>query len=224
MALNDKKNLITIEKAEKGKVYYCPLCGKEMVKHENNNTKFISKRPSFRHKDHITRCTPEVVLQYLAKSRIIEIFYNSLSINKPIDITWDCLICGEKHIDNLLNNTCLIRQKYFLGGFNPKERLLSRTKNRFSLPLNCMPDAFIFNNNNKLLKIIKVFVPTMFFIKKYYENYCERKDINLIEINVLTEDDFKNLDKKLLTPDKVNYCLDKKAEQENGRGPARQIL
>jgi len=184
-------SLIFAKDAEKGLEYFCPLCNTEFILRKSGNTGKGSKRPHFAHKNLTVNCTPETVLHFLFKTQAYELIKRHIEENKPLNFTWMCKHCEEKHSGNLLKKVKSVKLEHDLGS--------------------CIPDIALIDENEKAFAVIEVVVshsPEENSLKCYKEN-----KIILIQINLENELQLENVQEKLTNPDLVEFCFNPKCKK-----------
>lgn len=68
VAIDNDGNLIKANDAEKGNVFFCPVCKTDLILRKSGKTGKGTKRPHFSHRKLIPNCTPETALHYSYKS------------------------------------------------------------------------------------------------------------------------------------------------------------
>jgi len=190
VARNSLGNLITANDAQKQEDYSCPLCEAKMILKKSGKTGPGSKRPHFAHKVLITNCTPETALHYSFKQLLFEKIKNDIELQAPVNFSWDCKFCHEKHSGNLLKKVASVKLEHHLGS--------------------CQPDLSLFDQSGKIFCAIEVIVthkPELKTIAFYNEN-----GIICVEIKLKSDEDIYKLDEKLSNPTKVSICLNPKCK------------
>jgi len=184
-AIDENGELVFVDKAEKGKAYYCPLCRTEFVLKKSGNTGKGSKQPHFAHSQVTTNCTPEGVLHYSFKKLLIGLLEEHLTEKKALETKWNCDACHQSYKGNLLEDIHSIREEYNLRV--------------------CQPDIALLDANEEVAAAIEIVVthePEENALQYYKEN-----KIILIQINLSSEEDLKLIGKRITNLDNVNYCL-----------------
>ena len=184
-AVDKNGNLIHIDNAEKGINYYCPICKNEFILRKSGKTGKGSKRPHFAHNLLSPNCTPEGVLHYSFKKMLINLLGKYKSENKPLVMSWSCNFCNNKNSGNLLEKVASIKEEYNLKVCQPDIALLDEKENVFAV-----------------VEIVVTHEPEENVLKYYKEN-----NIILIQINLSSEEDLNDIEKKIIKPNIVDYCL-----------------
>lgn len=183
-ALNTEGDLIHIDAAEKGNQYYCPDCEGEFILRKSENTGKGSKKPHFAHNELTSNCTAEGVLHYSFKTELCSILEKRISENKGLKIDWYCPHCSVQHEGNLLAKAISVREEH-----NLKE---------------CQPDIALLDADGNVIVAIEVVVthsPEDKVLQFYRDN-----SIILIQINLSSAEDLKNVQNLISTPSIVDYC------------------
>jgi phosphoheptose isomerase len=184
-ALDKKGNLIHISNAVKGENYCCPLCKKEFILKKSGKTGEGSRRPHFAHYQTNHNCTPEGVLHFLFKTRLIELLQKYKNEDRALPMNWKCNICGDKHSGNLLKKAASIKGEYNLEVCKPDIALLDEKENVFAV-----------------IEIVVWHKPEEKVLQYYQDN-----NIILIQINIHSENDLEHIEEKITNPDFVGFCL-----------------
>lgn len=201
-AIDQKGDLVHINEAEKGRVYYCPLCKTEFILRKSGKTGKGSKRPHFAHNELTPNCTPETVLHYLFKKKLVELLNKYLSQKNEFIINWSCDACSKYNKGNLLAKVTSIKEEYNLKV--------------------CQPDIALFDAEKNVIAVIEIVVthkPEENVLKYYQEN-----KIILIQLNLSSEEDLNSIEKKIKIPDIVDYCLNPKCSDYKRYSIKRRIL
>ena len=203
-AVDDEGVLVHVSDAEKGITYYCPSCKVEYSLKKSGNTGKGSKRPHFSHKpnESSSNCTAESVLHYSFKKNLIDLLNNYLQENKELIINWNCSACSEYNKGNLLAKTTTVREEYYLK--------------------DCQPDIALLDTDENVIAVIEIVV-THSPEEKVLEFYGDN-EIILIQINLSSDEDLKNIERKTLTPSIVDYCLSHKCSNQKRYSIHRKIL
>lgn len=187
-ALDQGGNIVQAVTAEKGLRYFCPMCKNEFVLHKSGKSGKGSRRPHFKHNQLAPNCTPEGVLHYSFKKLLVAHLKAHQSGNRPVGINWGCSKCGNKYTGNLLEHVTSIREEYALG--------------------ECRPDVALLNEKEAVVAVIEIVVshpPEASALQYYLENH-----IVLMRIDLSSEEDLANLERRVANPDLVELCLDAK--------------
>jgi hypothetical protein len=201
-ALDKNGNLIHIDNAKKGISYYCPLCNNDLILRKSGKTGKGSKRPHFAHNELTTNCTPEGVLHYSFKKMLIDLFEKYRSDNKTLVMNWICNYCYVKHSGNLLENVASIKEEYNLKV--------------------CQPDIALLDKEENVIAVIEIVVshkPEEQVLEFYTMN-----NIILIQINLSSEEDLYDIEKKIVDPDIVNFCLNQQCSNYKNNKITREIM
>jgi len=184
-AFDEKGILVKAKDAEKSNAYYCPECKDKLILKKSGKTGKGSKRPHFAHHSESPNCTPEGVLHKSFKLLLIEYIKQNIENKTPINITWECVYCKEKHQGNLLQYV-----------FNAKEEHPMKK---------CIPDIALLSKDGNPFAVIEIIVthkPEETALSYYKEN-----NIVLIQIELNNEDDLEKVEAKISIPTSVDYCF-----------------
>lgn len=189
-AIDKYGNLVHINDAEKGKRYYCPSCRKKFILRKSGKTKKGSKRPHFAHNELTTNCSPESVLHYSFKRKLIDFLNQYIYENRGLIVNWNCSICTKDYTRtsltrNLLEKATQIREEYDLQV--------------------CRPDISLIDIDQKVIAVIEIVV--IHAPEENTINYYKENGITLIQLNLQSEEDLFNVREKITNPDSVNFCL-----------------
>lgn len=201
-AFDKNGNLIHINNAEKGMNYYCPLCNKEFILRKSGKTGKGSKRPHFAHNELTPGCTPEGVLHYLFKKRLIDLLENYKAENKQFELNWVCNSCNHNNSGNLLGKTASIKEEYVLG--------------------ECRPDIALLDKEENVLGVIEIVVthePEESVLQYYKAN-----KIALIQIGLISEEDLNKVEEKATNPDIVDLCLSPRCQNRDNYKINRKVV
>ena len=201
-AIDERGNLVHVDDAKKGRAYYCPSCNDEFILRKSGNTGKWAKRPHFAHNNLTPNCTAEGVLHYSFKRELTDLLNNYLSENKEFIINWECLSCSESCKGNLLAKVSSIREEYHLKV--------------------CQPDIALLDARENVIAVIEIVVshePEEKVLQFYEEN-----GIVLIQVNLSSNEDLKNVKGKLSNPNIVNYCLTPECSNYNSYPIKRKII
>lgn len=191
VAKDSEDHLINAADAEKGSNFYCPVCSEALLLRKSGNTGKNAKRPHFAHKALTPNCNPETALHFLFKNALFSKLEDHLVNNEPLNFSWLCIHCHEKHSGNLLRKIKSIKLEHRFG--------------------ECQPDITLFNQNNKVFAVIEVVV-THKPDRKTLEYYSSN-DIILIQINLTSDADLNRVEEKISTPDIVSICFNPKCDK-----------
>lgn len=206
IALNKKGELVQIDDAKKGVQYYCPSCKNKFTLRKSGNTGKGSRRPHFAHHEVTPNCTPEGVLHFTFKRRLVELLSKLIEEKRELIVDWQCKECSIDYTKlnvkwNLLAHISFIEEEYNL---------------KF-----CRPDIALLDIQRNVLGVIEIVVthePEINVIEYLVEN-----GITLIQINVSSEEDLFQIEEKIKKPDLVNYCINPKCSNLNNHKSKRQI-
>jgi len=197
IALDESDEFVEIDMAEKGKVYRCPEC-KELFVFRRGKI----KRPHFAHKNITTNCTPESVLHFLFKERLFDKIKKSIDYKWPIEMTWSCEFCHQQHRGNLIKKASRVEKEYDMGV--------------------CRPDIALLGGDNCVFAVIEIIVshePEDCVIEYYKKN-----NIILIQIELTSEDDLKNVDSIIARPSSIDFCVCPKCKVCNSALYDRELV
>jgi hypothetical protein len=178
-AIDEQNNFVLIDNAEKGKTYFCPECKGEFI-----FCKGKIKRPYFAHKVLSLNCTPENVLHRSFKEILVKKIKNYIEKKNSINMKWECNYCDEEHSGNLLKKTYFVKMEHDLK--------------------KCRPDIALFDKNQNVYAVIEIVVehkPEQSTLDFYNEN-----NIILIQYNLTSDEDIKNMDNIIKEPNHVANC------------------
>jgi hypothetical protein len=181
-------NLVKASEAEKGQVFYCPICNSTMNLRKSGKIGKNTKRPHFAHQILTPNCTPETALHYIFKNSLFKKLNQHLENNSPLHIDWHCSYCDEIHSGNLLKNIKSVKQEYNLTACKPDIALLTSTDNVFSV-----------------IEVVVTHKPEDFTLE-YYKN----NNIILIQLNLTSDKDIDELDNRIANPDFIGTCFNPK--------------
>lgn len=177
--------LIIAAQAEKGNAFFCPICHTELLLRKSGNTGKNSKRPHFAHKALTANCTPETALHFSFKTLLARKLQQFIDGNQPLQFQWSCKYCDGHHEGNLLKRIKSVIVEHDLGI--------------------CRPDIALLDKEQKVFAVIEVVVT-----HKPEENVLEfykNNKIILIQINLSSDTDIDELDKKISSPNLVTTCF-----------------
>lgn len=201
-ALDSDDNLVMIDDAEKGNSYYCPECKGELILRKSGKTGKGSKRPHFAHHNITGNCTPEGVLHYTFKRKTRELLERYLIENQGFEINWNCTNCTENNKINLLQKVTSIREEYNLKI--------------------CQPDIALLDTEENVIAVIEIVV-THKPEEKVLQYYKENKII-LVQVDLSSDEDLKNVEKKVSIPSIVDYCLNPGCSTSDRYSISRKIV
>jgi len=193
-AFDENGNLVKAKNAEKNNVYFCPECSDKLILKKSGKTGKGSKRPHFAHYSESPNCTPEGVLHKSFKLLLLEKIKQNIANKTPINISWECIYCNEKHQGNLLQFVVDTKEEYIMD--------------------KCRPDIALFSQDEKVFVVIEIVVthkPEDTTLAYYKEN-----KIILIQIELNCEDDLESIDTKINKPNSIDYCYNIKCPNHGG--------
>ncbi len=193
---------ILIKNAQKSVSYFCIECGGVMLVRKSGKSGKGSKRPHFAHKSLTSNCTPEGVLHMGFKKLATKFIETKIAKNEPINISWGCIFCCERHSGNLLKNVVEVKEEFYLG--------------------ECRPDISLLDSEGKVTKVIEVVVTHKPEIQtlEYYKN----NNIVMVQYDLLTEDDLNNYEIKIVSPDVLGVCPNPKCKKCKTPQPKVKML
>ena len=201
-AIDDRGDSIHVNDAEKGRVYYCPSCKGEFILRKSGNTGKGSKRPHFAHNELTPNCTAESVLHNSFKKDLTNLLNKYLSEKKEFIINWNCTACSVYNKGNLLAKATSIREEYNLKV--------------------CRPDIALLDIEENVTAVIEIVVSHK--PEEKVLQYYEDNELILIQINLYSDEDLNNIERKILTPDIVDYCLSPKCSNNKRYSIRRRIF
>lgn len=173
--------------AIKGKKYFCPICGEELVLRLSKipEGEKYHRKNHFAHKTRSVNNCSESYLHKRTKQKIIDLIEEKLnSKSKELTFGWHCEECGEYHKGNLLKKAVKVVEEYDLG--------------------TCKPDIALLDKNGQVIIVIEVIVthrPEAEALSYYRNN-----NIVCLQLVVHDFDESEDISQKLLSVDKVNKC------------------
>lgn len=201
-ALNSEGDLIYIDEAKKGNQYYCPGCEGEFILRKSGNTGKGSKRPHFAHNELTSNCTAESVLHYSFKKELCNLLEEHVNEKNALNIRWTCPNCSDQHEGNLLANAVSVTEEHNLNV--------------------CQPDIALLDADENVIAAIEVVVthsPEEKVLKYYRDN-----DIVLIQINLSSDEDLKNISELISAPSIVDYCFNHTCSNNQGYSVDRRVI
>ncbi len=201
VATNKSGELVTAVDADKGSDFFCPVCNNELLLRKSGNTGKNAKRPHFAHKTLTPNCTPESALHHSFKRLLTRKLEQHISDSTPLEITWKCNNCGEKHSGNLIKKAINVKLEYYMG--------------------ECQPDIALIDKGGKVFAVIEIVVthkPEQKILEFYRAN-----NITLIQINLESDQDIFNLNLKASNPNIVSLCTNPKCPS-CGRATLKRYL
>lgn len=202
IALDDSGSFIHIDDAEKGRVYYCPSCKGDFILRKSGKIGKGSKRPHFAHNELTPNCTAESALHYSFKTQLADLLNKYISEKKGLVINWSCPTCAESYQGYLLTKTTSVKVEYNLKV--------------------CQPDITLLDVKGNVIAVIEIVVthaPEEKVLQYYKEN-----EIILIQINLSSDEDLKNIEGKISVPNIVDYCLSHSCSNSMRRSINRRIF
>lgn len=191
LAQNKDGNLIKAKNAEKGKDYYCPKCKNELILKKSGNTGRGSKRQHFAHRTLTPNCTPESALHYNFKTLLADKIKQYIERDKELIFIWECKSCYETHSGNLLKKATSVKVEHNLTV--------------------CQPDISLFDKEKRVFAVIEIVVTHR--PEEKVVNYYKNNNIVLIQIEIDSEEDLDCIQKKVSTPNLLNYCINPKCKK-----------
>lgn len=186
-AFDNEGNEIHIDNAIKGQKYFCPICGGELILRISN----IPKGQKYHRKNHFAHKTGSVnncsesYLHKRTKQKLVVLIREKISSeSKELTFGWHCDECGEYHKGNLIKKAVNIIEEYDLG--------------------TCRPDIALLDKDGKVVIVIEVVVthePETEVLSYYADN-----KIACLQLVVHDFEDCDDLEKRLLSINKVNMC------------------
>jgi len=177
-AEDDNGKIVHINNALLGVNYYCPECKGKFIFRKGK-----IRQQHFSHNHTTSNCTGEGYLHKTFKKMLLELIKDHINKKIPLDINWDCNICKNKHNGNLI------------GG-------ITDVKDEYNLEI-CRPDIVLINEAGIIPIIIEI------VHKHEPENnvieYCKRNKTVLIRIKLVSLDDLKNIENKIMFPTNVIF-------------------
>ena len=177
-ALDVNGDLVKAYDALKGTKYFCPICKNELVLKKSGNSGKGSRRPHFAHHAVSPNCTPEGVLHYSFKILALERLKYHIINCIPFVIEWTCGKCKKTENANIT-----------AGAVNVISEIILKDEQYL-----CRPDLSLINNANKAYAIIEIVVTHE--PEEKVINFCNKHGIALIQVNLTTEDDLDDIDKR----------------------------
>ncbi|MBP9923539.1 MAG: hypothetical protein KBF92_06890 [Bacteroidia bacterium] len=190
VATDKEGHFIKANDAEKSGEFFCPVCKTELILKKSGKTGKGKKRPHFAHRALTPNCTPETALHYSFKILLAEKLQHHLTTQRPLLITWNCIYCNSRHSGNLLKKIKSVKVEYNMTV--------------------CQPDIALFENDEKVIAVVEIVVthkPEETVLKYYKDN-----NIILIQLNVKSDKDINELEKKIAHPDFVGTCFNPKCK------------
>lgn len=188
-ALDAAGALITIEQAEKGAVYSCPICQGDMIPRLGEK-----KRHHFSHKALTENCTPESVLHYSFKKLLAQKIQAHISSQEPLQISWSCNQCLEDHTGNIVKKAARVEVEYNLG--------------------TCQPDIALLDASDRVIAVVEVVVTHE--PEERVLNYYDQKKIGAVIFRLKSDEDLSRIASSM-EPDRVYSCLNPTCKRCGGR-------
>lgn len=191
VAKDVNSNLVDAKNAEKGRLFFCPLCNTALTLRKSGKIGKGTKRPHFAHRTLTPNCTPETALHHLFKHLLAAKFERHLEKQTPLEFAWKCTYCFERHSGNLMKKTRSVKVEYDLTV--------------------CRPDIALLDCEGRVFAVVEIVVthkPEESVVKFYEENR-----ISLIQIELTSDEDIDNLDNKIANPDRVGLCYNPRCEK-----------
>ncbi len=188
VAKTETGELIKAAQAEKGNAFFCPVCNTELLLRKSGNTGKNSKRPHYAHKALTANCTPETALHFSFKTLLAKKLQQLIDENLPLQFFWLCKYCDGQHEGNLLKKIKSVKVEHDLAI--------------------CRPDIALLDKEQKVFAVIEVVV-THKPEEKVLEFY-KSSNIIVIQINLSSDKDIDELERKISNPDLVSTCFNPK--------------
>jgi hypothetical protein len=206
IAEDERGEIITVDRAEKGNKYFCPECKSEFSLHKSGKTGKGSRRPHFQHLNQDRNCNPESILHKSFKKLLVSMLRNKKATNESLFVNWACTECKTDYSGNSMNRDLLkevaaVREEYNL-----------RT---------CQPDIALLNQEDEVIGVIEIAVTH--HPEEQALNYYKENGITLIQINLSSEDDLNRIEERITYPDIVNYCINPKCQKLENHRPKRKL-
>jgi hypothetical protein len=176
--------LVRAVDANKGMLYYCPICSGVMHLRKSGKTGPNTKRPHFYHKSLTPNCTPESALHFAFKNLAWERINKTLGSNEPLPFSWNCSFCRSIHTGNLLRIATSIRLEHPVGQYTP--------------------DITLVDSNNQVVIVIEIVVTHA--PEGNALAYYKKNNIPVIQIKVTSDADLDLVAEKIAKPDIVSVC------------------
>lgn len=190
VASDGNGKLVRANDAEKGDDFFCPICKTELILRKSGKTGKGSKRPHFAHRALTPNCTPETALHYSFKTLLAEKLQHHITSESALPIFWLCQYCYAEHSGNLLKKIKSVRVEHNMTV--------------------CQPDIALFDDNDKVFAVVEVVVTHK--PEKQTVEYYEEENIILIQINLKSDRDLDELERKIAKPDLVATCYNPKCK------------
>lgn len=200
-ALGSNGNLVHVNDAEKGKVYLCVCCRRELILRKSGKIGKGSKRPHFAHNELTPNCNPETVLHLSFKRMTVDLLNKYLSEKKEFLMNLNCSACSKHNEVNLLSKVSSIKEEYNLKV--------------------CQPDIALLDAEENVIAVIEIVVthkPDDRVLQYYQEN-----KIILIQVNLASDEDLLIVEKRIRTPDIFDFCITPKCSVQTKYSIIRQI-
>jgi len=190
VAIDKNGQFVKANDAEKGNNFFCPVCNSDLVLRKSGKTGKGTKRPHFAHQSLTSNCTSETALHYSFKNLLVNKLQQHITAQMPLPFSWECEYCGIEHSGNLLKKVKTVKIEH-------------------NLTL-CQPDIALLEENGKVFGAVEIVVT-----HKPEENvlkYYSKNDIILIQINLTSDKDIDEIERKISRPDRVLTCLNPKCK------------
>ncbi len=184
-ALDANGKYVSVEHAQKGQEYFCPLCHQQFVYCQKGKGPH-AHQDHFKHKVNSSCAGPsESDIHRIAKEGIYEILRSAIEKHQDINISWTCTECGLDFKGNLLKRAKKVEMEKNLKTSRPDIALLDE-------------------NDNTIVAIEIVFTHD---VTDKTLTFYDNNNIVLIRILVHSAEDCNNLMQKLQFPDRVDLCF-----------------
>lgn len=183
-ALNNDGKLVNIDDAEKGHNYSCPICKQKLILRKSGKSGKGSRRPHFAHNELTSNCTPESALHFSFKRLLAENLNYKISKGEPFDISWICHYCGQNNHGNLLEKAKCLKEEYILD--------------------QCRTDIAVLGSDDNVIAAIEIVVTHL--PENSTLEYYKEKGIPFVRIDLQSDEDLKDIEKKAKSPSWVEYC------------------
>ena len=177
-AEEENGNAVFIEKAISGKKYICSDCKEEMI-FKNGNIR--QKHFSHKNLENCGKGTGEGYLHATFKNLLLQYIKNCINDKKPIEASWFCNVCENKHNANLISNIADVKAEYSIE--------------------NCRPDLVLIDVKGRIPIIIEIV--DKHEPEKNVIDLCRKYSIILVRIKLDSLADLENFENKLKLPTNV---------------------
>lgn len=201
-ALDSSGKIVSIEHAQKGEVYRCPVCN-ELMSYCKKREGSHNYTDNFRHQSK-TSCKGggESEIHRMAKEKVYDILRHFLDKHYELPITWTCPDCGIDMEANLLRRAKDVRMEHDLDAARPDIDLLD-------------------DKGNTIIAIEIVFTHDVeASTLRFYDN----NNIVLVRIVVRSAEDCNDMMHKLQFPDSCNLCFNEDCKRGEKMQVYRKIV